>query len=74
MSHSTAGRKSALVQSGPVPGPEVVVVVVEELCVVIVVPGLDVSVVAEVVVLGFVVVSEPSDGVVLAGRSQSGCK
>jgi hypothetical protein len=66
------------VQSGPAPGFEVVVevvvvVVVVVLCVVVVVP-VGGGLVAGEVVVGFGVVADPPDGVVLGGRSHSGCK
>jgi hypothetical protein len=85
LSHSTAGRKSAFLQSGPAPGFEVVVVVVVLVVVVVVLvvvvvfcvdvagPG-DGRFVAGEVVVGFGVVADPPDGVVLGGRSHSGCK
>lgn len=86
MSHSTAGRNSEFVQSGPAPGFEVaavvvdlvvvvvvVLVVVVVFCVVVVGPGGG-GLVAEEVVVGFGVVLDPPDGVVLGGRFHSGCK
>jgi len=74
------------VQSGPAPGFEVVIVVVALVvvvvvalvvvvvfCVVVVGPG-DGGLVAGEVVVGFGVVADPPDGVVLGGRFHSGCK
>ena len=63
--------KSVLVQAGSPPDPGVVGVVV-----VVVVGGLGVVVMGPVGggSVGFSVVIDPPDGVVLGGRSQSGCK
>ena len=61
-------------QSGPAPGFEVVVVVVVVVvCAVVVWPGGGGLVAGEVVV-SFGVVADQTDGVVLGGRSHSGCK
>jgi len=62
------------VQSGPAPAFVVVVLVVVVVIFVVVVGSGGGGLVAGEVVVGFGVVADQTDGVVLGGRSQSGCK